>query len=275
MQDSVSYNDMDIDPKDIIGDRGTLARGLRLLYLLAEFGRPVGLAELTAASGYTKPTVFRLARTLVELGFVKQSPQNSFYSLTPRVLSLGHKYLAGMSLRDHALPRMHNLVEQFDENVSLAVLDGTDVVYIERLETNATGLTFKLSVGSRMPAYGSSMGRCILAWLPEAQRSEILDKSNFEKFTEFTIYERAKIEEAIANARRLGFSINDQETEIGVISIGVAIFDCDAVPIGGMNFAAPSTRISRRFLEEEVAPVLMKYANEISCASPFTNLGGG
>lgn len=269
MQDSVSYNEMMRESAEVSGDRGTLARGLRLLFLLAESGKPVALSELTASSGYTKPTVFRLARTLVELGYVKQSSQNSLYSLTPKILSLGHKYLAGLSLRDLALPRLHNLVDQFNENVSLAVLDGTDVVYVERLETKATGLVFKLSVGSRMPAFGSTMGRCILAWLPEEQRSEILDKSKFEKFTEFTVHDRVEVEKVIAQARVQGFSINDQESEIGVISIGVAIFDCEGLPIGGMNLAAPSTRVTRSFLEKDVAPVLMKYADEISCASPF------
>ncbi|TAN26558.1 MAG: IclR family transcriptional regulator [Actinomycetota bacterium] len=253
--------------------RGTLARGLRLMAVLASAERAVGLSELTALTGFSKPTVHRLARALVDLGYVEQSdPPSSRYSLRPRVLELGYTYLAGLQIRELARRAMRTLADQFGENVTLSVLDGSDVVYVERHEARPTGLVFKTSVGSRMPVYCSSLGKAILAWLPEPQRSAVIEGCRFERYTEFTIAGRLQLEEELKKVRQKGFAINDQEMEVGVRSVGAPIFGDRGVPIGALNISVPSVRLSRRILEEEIAPVLVKCALEISLSRPNLDL---
>jgi len=190
---------------------GTLARGLRLMAVLASAERAVGLSELTALTGFSKPTAHRLARALVDLGYLEQSnPPSALYSLKPRILELGYTYLAGLQIRELARPAMRTLADQFGENVTLSVLDGTDVVYVERHEARPTGLVFKTSVGSRMPVYCSSMGKAIIAWLPDAQRIAIIQSCGFESFTEFTITDGLQLEVELKKVRANGFAINDQ-----------------------------------------------------------------
>ncbi len=256
-------------------EKGTLARGLRLLSVLAAVGKPTGLSELTQITGFSKPTVHRLARALVDLGYLEQAPAPSFcYSLRPKVLELGYNYLAGLQVRELASPLMRSLSEQFGENVTLSLLDGSEVVYVERLEARPTGLFFKTSVGSRMPVYCSSMGKAILALLPDAHRSKVIDGCSFEKYTEFTITDRKTLEEELATIRQKGYAINDQEMELGVRSVGAPIFGDRGLPIGAINISAPSVRLTRQFLEEEVAPVLVKCAMEISLSRPYLDGNG-
>ncbi len=259
-----------VDNHDSSDDKGTLARGLRLLSVLANAGKPVGLSALTNLTGFSKPTVHRLARTLVDLGYLEQSePPYSQYSLRPKVLELGYSYLSGLQVREIARPVMRNLSEQFGENVTLSILDGSEVVYLERLEARPTGLFFKTSVGSRMPVHCSSMGKAILAWLPEARLAKVLEGCNFERYTDSTITDRAALEEELKKIRKNGFAINDQEMEIGVRSVAAPVFGENAVPVGAINISVPSVRLSRKILEEEVAPVLVKYALEISRSKPY------
>lgn len=274
MQMSGPYSETPKRRASVAEDRGTLARGLRLLSVLAEAGQPVGLTELAVLTGFTKPTVHRLAKTLVGLGYVEQASGTSDYSLRPKILALGHSYLEGLSLRELALPVMHRLADQFGENVSLAVLDGSDVVYVERLETRSTGLSFKASIGSRAPVHCTSLGKAILAWLPDAERSRLLDDCQFKKYSEFTITDRTQLEEVIGEVRERGFAIADQEKDIGICAIAVPILDRKGLPIGAINVGGPSVRLSREALEGGIAPILMKYVGEISFANPTVALGG-
>lgn len=246
-------------------DRGTLARGLRILSILGEAGRPIGLSELTRLSGLSKPTVHRVARSLVDLGYVAQSdPPLSQYSLRSRVLELGYTYLAGLEVRERARPFMLDLAAQFGENVSLSVLDGAEVVYVERLEGKSSGLMFRVAVGTRIPTYCSSMGKAFLAWLPEKQVSAIIDALPFEQLTETTITSREQLDLELKNVRENGFSINDQEMSVGVRSVGAPIFGDKGFPIATINVSGPAVRLPRSFLEHEVSPILRKYATEIS-----------
>lgn len=251
-------------------ERGTLARGLRVLSVIASAGKPVGLSELTALTGFSKPTVHRLARALVDLGYLEQAPPpSSHYSLRPKVLELGYNYLSGLQVRELARPLMRSLSEQFGENVTLSMLDGSDVVYVERLEARPTGLFFKTSVGSRMPAYCSSMGKAILAWLPEAHRAKVIDGCTFRRYTEFTIADKEALEAELKLTRQRGYAVNDQEMELGVRSVGAPIFGSTGLPIGALNVSVPSVRLPRKTLEDDIAPVLVKCAMEISLSRPY------
>lgn len=246
-------------------DRGTLARGLRILSILGEAGRPIGLSELTRLSGSSKPTVHRVVRMLVELGYVAQSdPPLSQYSLRSRVLDLGYTYLAGLDVRERARPFMLDLASQFEENVSLSVLDDTEIVYVERLEGKSSGLMFRVAVGTRIPTYCSSMGKAFLAWLPESQVSKIIEAKPFERLTETTITGREQLDVELKKVRQVGFAINDQEMSIGVRSVAAPIFGDKGMPIAALNISGPAVRLSRLFLESEVSPILCKYAAEIS-----------
>lgn len=251
-------------------EKGTLARGLKLLTVLATAGKPLGLSALTELTGFSKPTVHRVSRMLVDLGYLEQSePPYSLYSLRPKILELGYNYLAGLHLRDIARPVMRSLSEEFGENVTLAVLDGSEIVYLERLEARPTGLFFKTSVGSRMPIYCSSLGKAIVAWLPKSRRNKIIGGCIFEQYTERTILDRETLERELVAVRKNGYALNDQEMEIGVRSVAAPIFGDSGLPVGAINISVPSVRLSRNMLEENIAPVIMKYVAEISLSKPL------
>lgn len=243
----------------------SLARGLTILTAFSDDRPSLGITDLSRISGLHKTTVFRLVSTLVELGYLHQT-EHQKYQLSPRVLSLGHSYLQGLDLKNLAHPLLRALQARCSETVNMAVLDGTELVYIERLKTSQI-VNINLHVGSRLSLYNTSMGRVLVGFQP-AEWIEKYVRDQARRSPELDYFQRRgkKLKRILALTVEKGYAINDEELVAGLRSIAAPVFSAEGRVAAAVNIAVPSARISRVELESRVAPMLLETVREISAA---------
>src|SRR4051794_35895307 len=199
-----------------------LERGLAVIRAFSAEAPSQTLSEVARGVGITPATARRILLTLEELGYVRSDGRN--FSLTPRVLALGWAYLSSQDLGDIAGPFMEELSAKTRESCSIATLDLPDIVYVARVPTSRI-MTVALGVGARLPAYATSMGRVLLAGLPEAELSAYLAALEPEALTDHTVTSVEGLREVVARAGVDGYALVDQELELGLRSIAVPIKD--------------------------------------------------
>ena len=180
------------------------------------------LSEVAAATGVTRATARRFLLTLVRLGYVRTDGR--FFSLTPRVLELGYAYLSSLSLPEVAEPHLEALVAEVNESSSVSVLDGDDVVYVARVPVSRI-MTVAISVGTRFPAYATSMGRVLLAGLSRTELEAYLAMVTLERLTARTVATVGGLRAELAKVRSQGFALVDQELEEGLRAVAAPIRD--------------------------------------------------
>lgn len=242
---------------------GSLARGLRLLSIFGVDVKELGLSELAKRAELDKATTHRLARSLTELGFLDQDPETKRYRLGVHVLDLGFAYLGSVDVRELALPHMQALARDFDGSVSLSILDGTDIVYIERLRPKPFSVSVQVHVGSRSPVYCTAMGKALLACLPRRERDRILAGVKLEALTPHTITDPDTLARQLEQVLRRGFALNDEEHVLGLRSAAAAIRDRAGAPVAALNVAV-STLVPRQEVESRIAPRVVDAATAIS-----------
>jgi DNA-binding IclR family transcriptional regulator len=246
---------------------GTLARGLHVMSCIAAAGTPLGLTELAQAARLDKTTTYRLATKLVELGYLEQSADGRFH-LGLHILDLGFAYLASLDIRTRALPELRRLREEVDGTISLALLDGTDVVYVERFAPKRLQASLPVGIGARLPAHCTAMGKAFIAALPSPERERVVRMIKFKKFTEFTITDRTAFVRELERVRARGFAVSDNEMVVGLRAAGAAIKDRDGVPVAALSVAISADRISRAELEREIGPRVCAAALAIGSRTP-------
>jgi IclR family pca regulon transcriptional regulator len=240
-----------------------LAKGLAVIESFDAHAPAMTLSEVAKRTGLSRGTARRLLHTLVELGYA--GFDGKLFTLRPRVLSLGFAYLHSQNLWQLAQPYMAELVEKVHESCSLAVLDGTDIVYVARVPTAARIMSINLGIGTRLPAFLTSMGRILLAGLPNPQIEQLFKQvSPVQKYTSKTITEWPEMQREIETARRQGWVLVDQELEMGLRSIAAAIVDCNGQPIAALNIGTHASRWPIQKLTQEVLPLLRQTAASIS-----------
>lgn len=241
----------------------SLARGVAVLTAFRPDRTELRLAELAGAAGVTKASALRIGHTLTQLGYLTRDPLTRTYRLGVRALELGMATLASLSLPEIAQPAIGKLAEATGEIVNVTVLDDTDIVYVARIASRQL-ISINIHVGSRLPAYCTSMGRAILAFLPPNEARAILERSDRRAWTPYTRTEVSDLEAALAEVRRLGYAINDQELALGHRSVAAPLFDRAGEPVGAVNLSVPSARVSVEDLHHVLAPKLLGTADEIS-----------
>jgi len=202
----------------------TLDRALGALLRIGESGsRGLTLAECSASLGYSKPTVHRILRTLASRGFLRVDRERGLYTLGVANLRLGMAFLEQLDLRDEALPILRELGERTGETVHLGVLDGSDVVYIDKVESKHAVRMFS-QIGRTMPAYSTGVGKAILAYLPDDELEQALPE-RLETRTAATITNRQELRKHLASVRRRGYSTDEVENEEGIRCVGAPVFD--------------------------------------------------
>jgi IclR family pca regulon transcriptional regulator len=245
------------------GPIGTLARGLHVLSLVAANGKPIGVTELAKRAELDKGTTHRLAAKLVELGYLQRDDDGKLM-LGLHVLDLGFSYLASLDLRTQALPEMRRLHEEFDGSITLAVLDGTDIVYVERFSPKGLQASMPVGIGARLPLYCTAMGKVIVAAMTPAAQAALLDRIDFRKFTERTITSRAAFEADLALTRERGFGITDQEMIDGLRAVAGVVYDRHDFPVAAISVALPSAACDLAALIETVGPRIRESATVVS-----------
>jgi IclR family pca regulon transcriptional regulator len=247
----------------------SLERGLAVIRAFDAEHSEMRLSEVAAATGLTRAAARRFLLTLVELGYVRL--EDGRFSLRPRVLDLGYAYLSGLSFAEIAQPHMESLVRELKESSSISVLDDIDIVYVVRVPTRRI-MTITLAVGTRLPAYATSMGRILLAQLPPDELEERLARIQLKKLTSHTVTSKRALRKAIDLAATEGFAMVDQELEEGLRSAAVPIRD-SAGRVAALNISVHASRADMKELRRRYVPRVLETAQAIEV--DIRGSGGG
>ncbi len=234
---------------------GGFAKGLSVLEAFGRGRERLTIAEVSRLTGLDRATSRRCLTTLSRLGYATHDGR--FFSLTVRVLALGHAYLASTPLPNQIQPFLDGLAATLQESCSCSILDGTEIVYIARAMQRRV-MSIGLGVGSHLPAYCSSMGRVLLAAMPNAAVGDVLDRSDIQPLTPRTLTERCELLAEIERVRQQGFAIIDEELEIGLRSLAVPITTTAGRVVAAINTGAQTSRVTLDRLRDDVLPRLLE-----------------
>lgn len=240
----------------------SLARGLIVIQAFTQQAPQMTISQLSIKTGLSRAAVRRCLYTLTKLGFAG-AEDGSRYSLRPRMLTLSHTYTTSNTLSSAAQPILERMSAALRESFSVATLDGEDIVYIARTQVNRI-MAVDLHIGSRLPAYCTSMGRILLAYLPNEQLEQYLAKVNLVPHTTRTITSVEKLRLALRNIRRNGYAICDQEYEVGLRSIAVPVYSSSGRVVATLNLSGNAPRLSVLEMQSRYLTPLRNAANELS-----------
>lgn len=215
------------------------------------------LSDVARQTGLARAAARRFLLTLRDLGYVRVEERR--FSLTPRVLELGYSFLSSLSLPELAQPHLRELVQRVRESSSVSVLDGDDIVYVAREPTRRI-MTVTISVGTRFPAYATSMGRVLLAGLPDDALERFLAGTELRALTARTITDAGALTATIEGVRARGWALVDQELEAGLRSIAVPIRDAQGTVLAAANLSSHASRTSSEEMRRRLLPELQRTA---------------
>ena len=242
---------------------GSIARCFHVLEALNAAARAVPLTELAALSGVPRGAVQRITHTLKTLGYLRQHPRTRAYTLSGRMLEFGHTVLATDRLRERAYPVLEALNRSTGETVNLMEMEGDEIVYVARFPS-VHAVSVDLHVGSRLPAFCTAAGRAMLARLDPAAATTRLARMTRKPMTSRTVTDVAELKRRLADVRRHGYALNDQEAFVGDISVAAALVDADGETVGAINIAVPSPRWRVEDVRRRLAPQVVATARDIS-----------
>jgi IclR family transcriptional regulator, pca regulon regulatory protein len=239
----------------------SLARGLIVLEAFSQIKRPVTVSLLSGRTGLSRAAVRRCLYTLTSLGFAASDDSQKFV-LLPRVLALGYGYLSSMPFSHAAQPVLNRLGGMLRESCSVSVLDGDDIVYIARASITRI-MSVDLSIGSRLPAFCTSMGRVLLANLPAGDVESYFQRVQLRSYTDRTVTSASKLKQLLRAVQRSGYAIVDQELEEGLRSIAVPIRNPAGKVVAALNAGTQAQRVQTVELQSKFLPNLLAAAQEI------------
>lgn len=246
-----------------------LARGLEVLSLFTAARPALSFQEIVDQLGLAKSTAFRILATLEQLGYLEQDAATRRYRPGLHVFQLGFAALAGLDLQQLAHPFLEQLAQELGETVSMAVLDDLDIIYIDRIRNRAI-VGMVLGIGSRLPAHSASLGKVLLADLPEAELLARLERAELARLTEHTLADRAALLHELAAIRQQGYALSDQELAIGLRGAAAPVRDRTQRAVAAINVSGPVSSISAERLASDLAPAVVATAGRISRALGYT-----
>lgn len=237
-------------------------RALSIMEVLSDYDEGLGITEISTKIDLHKSTVYRLLGTLIYKGYVKQDKSTNKYKITFKLFELGNKSIENIDIVSVSRPFIEDLMERVNEVVHLVLLEGEEIVYIDKVESHNT-IRMHSNIGKRSPAYSTSVGKAIMAYLPKQKIKEIWDNSEIKKYTKYTITDFDKFMEELKGIRKIHYAIDDEENELGVRCIGAPIFNHKNEPIAAISISGPTSRVTKESVEKQ-AKWVMKYAEMIS-----------
>ena len=232
----------------------SLERGLAVIQAFSATSPRLTLSDVARATGLTRAAARRFLLTLQQLGFVDSNDREFF--LTPRILQLGYTYLSSTPFWDLSQNHIEELVERLHESSSMSVLDRDEVVYVARVPTKRI-MTISLAVGSRLPAYPTSMGRVLLAGLTDEQIDAYLARVSLAPLTSRTVTDPVALRAILLEVREQGWAMVDQELEDGVRSVAAPLYAANGKVLGAVNVSAHATRTNLDALRRQFRPALL------------------
>ncbi|MPY80968.1 MAG: helix-turn-helix domain-containing protein [Actinophytocola sp.] len=239
----------------------SLERGLVVIQAFADHTSALSLSEVAEITGLSRPTVRRMLLTLTRMGYVRCDGRG--FALTPRVLNLGYAYLSSLNVTDVAQPYMEQLVEHTRESSSMAILDDTEIVYIARVPTKRI-MSIMLAIGTRLPAYATSMGRVLLADLSEQDLDRYFARVEPRRLTPRTVTDEHQLRTILKEVSERGWALVDQELEDGVRSIAAPVRNASGQVIAALNSSSHAGRVPLETLRKSFLPSLVSTARRIS-----------
>jgi IclR family transcriptional regulator, pca regulon regulatory protein len=225
----------------------SIERGLAILAAFRSGTPLLGVSELGREVGLGRSTTHRYVATLATLGYLQQDAATKKYRLGPRVLDLGFSAINSMELREVAAPHLRRLSDETGYTVNMAILDGLDIVYVERCRSTRPGqreIDLNLHVGARLPAYCTSLGKVMIAYLPPGEREELVRRIDFAARGPNTIVDPKAFADELERVRAQGFATNNEELAYGLRSIAAPVLDRQGVAVGAINLAVHSSMVS-------------------------------
>ena len=241
----------------------SLARGLSAVRAFGDGHAELSVADVARRTGLSRASARRCLHTLAVLGYATTS--HGRYELTPAVLTLGQAYLGSATIARLATPVLERLSDRLQESCSAAVLDGDEIVYVARAAARRI-LSINLSVGSRLPAACTSMGRVLVAFADDDARARFIARVTLARHTDFTIVNRQSLADELDRIREQGFAIVDQELELGLRSCAVPITRPDGATVAALNVGVLASRADATALKERFLPALSQAASQIGAA---------
>lgn len=245
----------------------SLARGLSVITAFDHDHPEMTLSEVAGRIGLSRATARRFLHTLVELDYVRTDGRT--FALTPQVLKLGTAYLSGLGLPQLAQPHLERLSAEVGESTSAAVLDGEDIVYVARVATRRI-MSVGITVGTRFPAYATSMGRVLLAALPSDALDAYLAGVELRPLAPGAVGDADALRAELDRVRRQGWAAVDQELEPGLRSIAAPVTDASGTVVAALNVSASSSSAPIDELVAETLPRLLEASRQVSADLALT-----
>ncbi len=235
----------------------SLQRGLAVIRAFDGDNPELTLSEVARSTGLARAAARRFLLTLVDLGYMRVEDRR--FMLTPRVLELGHAYLSSLSLPEVALPHLRDFVAEIRESSSLCVLDGHQIVYVARVPAKRI-MSVTISVGTRFPAFATSLGRVLVAGQSDEWLQTYLETADLTPMTPRTISDPKALTAEIELVRKQGWAMVDQELEEGVRSLSVPIHDATGAVVAAINVSVHASRWTVEAVREQLLPRLLETA---------------
>jgi len=243
----------------------SLVKAFRVLELVSKSNSGYTLTELVRYLKISMGAAQRITNTLLDLGYLYKEPKTKIFRLTPKFLSFGSAFLSQSEIRDITLQFMRQLSEELDEVVNLGVMmNDEEIVYIDRIDNSSHIVSANIRAGSRRPIHLNSIGKVILAHLPEPDQKRILDNISFAKNPSKTFQNRKELEEQLKVIRKQGYSAGKSELYDDIYAIAVPLLNHHGVAVAGLNVVIPLSRASKSEINNRYIPRLVEAGREAS-----------
>lgn len=243
----------------------SLARGLAVLRAFSDQRRSLTIAQISHRTGISRAAVRRCLHTLCALGYAVAD--GHLFTLQSKVLTLGYSYLSSTPLTVSTAPCLNRISRELNESCSLAVLQEDEILYVARSATSRI-MSVSLNTGSRLPAYCTSMGRVMLAQLPQAELDAYFARTKLKAYTEKTVVSAERLRAILEGVRESAYALNDQELETGLRSLAVPVRGASGNVLAALNVGVQASRVSAARMLADFLPVLREGAAELAVLLP-------
>ena len=244
----------------------TLERASLILDILGQSPQGISIKDLSDRMHLPKGTTHRLVSSLSYFGYVRQDQNTKNYFLGFKLVELGNKLLGQLDLRKEAELFLRNLAQRTKETVHLVILDGNEIVYLDKLETepHTGGLRMASRVGSRNPAHSCAVGKALMAYLPAEALARIVEEKGLPKRTGNTITDYNQLKEHMTLVRKQGYAVDDEENERGIRCVAAPIFNEAGKAVAAISVSGPAFRVTKKSVQEKLKKEVMETALRIS-----------